>query len=467
MRHFAEGKHKSYNSSTKSLEQLRANMRGVLRLVLMTLRDTSKCRFCGEPIKHKFADLAMQPICESYIEQNKVTQGQTFYPLSVYFCEKCFLVQLRESVAPQEIFGNYSYFSSQSLSWLKHIETYVEMITNRLDIDSKSQVVEIGSNDGYLLQYFSKKNIPVLGIEPATKVAEIAIKKGIPTKMEYFGLSTSRELLSQNKQADLLVGNNILAQVPDLNEFVEGLKILLKPKGVITIEFHHLLKLMERNQFDTICHERFSYLSFLTVERIFSSHGLRIFDVEELPTHGGSLRIYARHSEDSSKPISSSVSALRALEENSGLSRVEKYLLFGEKVKEIKRNLLTFLIKLKRDKKSIVGYGAHAEGHTLLNYCGITSDFLDYTVDRNPFKQGKYLAGVNLPILDPDTIKETKPDFVLILPWNIKIEIMNQIAYIGDWGGQFIVPLPEISVFDKVHVPTGRLLCEPYSNGTG
>jgi len=390
----------------------------------------------------------MQPVCESYVEQNEITKGQVFYPLNVNFCEQCFLVQLQDAVTPQALFDNYAYFSSHSPSWLKHAETYAEKITDKLGLDSNSQVVEIGSNDGYLLQYFSKTNIPVLGIEPAANVAEIATKKGIPTKIAYFGISTSRELLAQNKQADLLIGNNILAQAPDLNGFVEGLKLLLKPKGVITIEFHHLLQLMQKNQFDTLCHERFSYFSFLAVEKIFSSHGLGIFDVEEIPTHSGSLRIYARHSEDSSKPVSSNVSELRTIEKNAGLNQTKEYLLFGKKVKATKRDLLAFLIKLKNDKKTIVGYGAHAEGHTFLNYCGVNSDFLDYTVDRNPFKQSKFLAGVNLPILNPDKVKETKPDFVLVLPWSIKSEIMTQIAYIGDWGGQFIVALPELTLYN-------------------
>ena len=414
----------------------------------MAPRVKSKCRFCGAPIRSEFADLGMQPVCESYVEQNEITKGQVFYPLNVNFCEQCFLVQLQDAVTPQDLFDNYAYFSSHSPSWLKHAETYAEKITDKLGLDSNSQVVEIGSNDGYLLQYFSKTNIPVLGIEPAANVAEIATKKGIPTKIAYFGISTSRELLAQNKQADLLIGNNILAQAPDLNGFVEGLKLLLKPKGVITIEFHHLLQLMQKNQFDTLCHERFSYFSFLTVEKIFSSHGLGIFDVEEIPTHSGSLRIYARHSEDSSKPVSSNVSELRTIEENAGLNQTKEYLLFGKKVKAIKRDLLAFLIKLKNDKKTIVGYGAHAEGHTFLNYCGVNSDFLDYTVDRNPFKQNKFLAGVNLPILNPDKVKETKPDFVLVLPWSIKSEIMTQIAYIGDWGGQFIVALPELTLYN-------------------
>lgn len=415
----------------------------------MTRTDLSKCRFCGERIERKFADLGMQPICESYIGPDQLAQMHRFYPLSVYFCEKCYLVQLRESATPQEIFGRYAYFSSQSTSWLKHAEIYAQMITEKLKLDNRSQVVEIGSNDGYLLQYFAKKNIPVLGIEPAANVAEVAIKKGIPTIIEFFGLEISKELTNQKEQADLLIGNNVLAQVPDLNGFLEGLRTLLKPLGVITIEFHHLMKLMDRNQFDTICHERFSYFSFLTVERVFLSHGLTIFDVEELPTHSGSLRIYARHSEDSSQPVMPSVNALKATEEAHGLNQLAEYSSFGEKVKRLKRNLLALLVNLKNNGKSIVGYGAHAEGHTLLNYCGVTSDFVDYVVDRNPSKQGKFMAGINLPIFHPDKIRETKPDYVLILPWNIKTEIMNQMSYIGSWGGQFIVPLPELSLYGE------------------
>ena len=371
---------------------------------------------------------------------------EPFYPLHTYVCDNCFLVQLEEYVAPEEIFTEYAYFSSYSEAWLKHAENYVEMITDKLELNEKSQIMEVGSNDGYLLQYFVQRGIPVLGVEPAANVAEVAIRKGIPTIAKFFGLETVNELAAKKKHADLLIGNNVLAQVPNLNAFVESMKIIVKPLGVITMEFPHLMRLIERNQFDTIYHEHFSYFSFLAVEKVFAAHGLTIFDVEELPTHGGSLRIYARHSEDTSKPVTLHVDELRANEQAEGFTNLKKYFLFAEKVKETKRNLLDFLINLKRNKKSIVGYGAPGKGNTLLNYCGIRSDFLDYTVDRNPYKQGKFLPGTHIPIFHPDKIKETRPNYVLILPWNIKEEIMDQMSYIGKWSGRFIVPIPEVRV---------------------
>jgi 2-polyprenyl-3-methyl-5-hydroxy-6-metoxy-1,4-benzoquinol methylase len=373
---------------------------------------------------------------------------EPFYPLHTYVCDSCFLVQLEEYVAPKEIFSEYAYFSSYSDAWLEHAKNYVEMITDKLELNERSQVVEVASNDGYLLQYFAQRGIPVLGVEPAANVAEVAIGKGIPTVVKFFGLETVNELVTKKKHADLLIGNNVLAQVPDLNGFVESMKILLKPSGVITMEFPHLMKLMDRNQFDTIYHEHFSYFSFLTVEKVFAAHGLTIFDVEELPTHGGSLRIYVRHTEDISKSVTLHVEELRAREEAEGFTNLEKYFSFAEKVKETKRNLLDFLINLKRNKKSIVGYGAPGKGNTLLNYCGIRTDFLDYTVDRNPYKQGKFLPGTHIPIFHPDKIKETRPNYVLILPWNIKEEIMDQMSYIGKWDGRFIVPIPEVRAYN-------------------
>jgi len=405
-----------------------------------------RCRFCGSPLKHTFVDLGMQPLCESYLGSNQLNQMEPFYPLHTYVCDNCFLVQLEEYVAPEEIFTEYAYFSSYSEAWLKHAENYVEMITDKLELNEKSQIMEVGSNDGYLLQYFVQRGIPVLGVEPAANVAEVAIRKGIPTIAKFFGLETVNELAAKKKHADLLIGNNVLAQVPNLNAFVESMKIIVKPLGVITMEFPHLMRLIERNQFDTIYHEHFSYFSFLAVEKVFAAHGLTIFDVEELPTHGGSLRIYARHSEDTSKPVTLHVDELRANEQAEGFTNLKKYFLFAEKVKETKRNLLDFLINLKRNKKSIVGYGAPGKGNTLLNYCGIRSDFLDYTVDRNPYKQGKFLPGTHIPIFHPDKIKETRPNYVLILPWNIKEEIMDQMSYIGKWSGRFIVPIPEVRV---------------------
>jgi len=352
-------------------------------------------------------------------------------------------------MTPKELFHNYSYFSSQSKGWMKHIENYAIMITEKLNLNQKSQIVEIGSNDGYLLQFFVKQGIPAIGIEPASNVAEEAIKQGIPTIAKFFDKETTEELISQNKKADLIVGNNVLAQVPDINGFAENLRKLLNPNGTITIEFHHIMNLIDNNQFDTISHERFFYLSFTVVEKIFANNGLTIFDVEEIPTHGGSLRIYARHTSDNSKPTKPSVLELRKKEEHYGLNNCKKYISFNEKVKQTRRAILTYLIDLKNNNKSIVGYGAHAEANTLLNYCGLRTDFIDYTADRNPYKQGKFLGGSCIPIFSPDKIKETKPDYVFILPWSIKKEIMVQMAYVGEWCGKFIVPIPEISVYDS------------------
>jgi len=371
---------------------------------------------------------------------------EPFYPLHVYVCQECFLVQIEEYVAPEEIFNEYAYFSSFADSWLAHAKAYTDMAVKRFQLDGRSFVVELGSNDGYLLQYFAERGIPAVGVEPAMNVAEVAMRKGIQTLVKYFGTATAKELAIEGKQADLIIGNNVLAQVPDLNDFVEGIRILLKPTGVATLEFPHLFKLMEGNQFDTIYHEHFSYFSFITAERIFSAHGMTIFDVEELSTHGGSLRIFARHKADQSKQIEKSVLNLRAREEEYGFRRMETYSMFDEQVKETKRKILEFLISVKRARKKIAGYGAPGKGNTLLNYCGIRTDFIDYTVDRNPYKQGKYLPGTHIPIFHPDKIYETKPDFIFILAWNFKDEIMEQMNYISEWGGKFIIPIPEITV---------------------
>jgi len=406
------------------------------------------CRFCNKPLQFTFADLGTQPLCETYLKPEQLNEMEPFYPLHVLVCENCYLVQLVPSVTPEKIYRQYAYFSSHSKGWLKHIENYADMIASKLALNHDSQVIEVASNDGYLLQFFAQKKIPALGIEPAANVAEEAIQKGIPTIIKFFGSQTANELTKQTKLADLLVANNIIAQVPDLNDFVAGLKTLLKPSGIMTLEFHHLKKLMENNQFDTISHERFSYFSFTVAEKIFASHGLTIFDVEEIPTHGGSLRIYARHTENISIPVTPRPEKMRETEEAAGLTNIKKYITFAGKVQATKRNLLYFLIKAKREGKSTVGYGAHAEAHTLLNYCGIGTDFLDYTVDRNPVKQGKFLAGTHVPIHHPDKIYETKPDYVLILPWNIKKEIMTQMQRIGDWGGQFLVPIPRVILYD-------------------
>jgi hypothetical protein len=407
----------------------------------------SSCRFCQAPLKHTFVDLGVSPLCESYLTPDQLNSMEPFYPLHVKVCDQCFLVQLEEYVTPEHIFSEYAYFSSYSETWLRHASDYTEMIVQRLGLDTKSQVVELASNDGYLLQNFVKKQIPALGVEPAANIAKTAISKGIPTLIKFFGVQTAQELVAAGKQADLIIGNNVLAQVPDLNDFVSGIKILLKPQGVATLEFPHLMRLMAENQFDTIYHEHFSYFSFLTAEKIFAGHGLKVFDVEELPTHGGSLRLFVAHAQDDSKPQSPRASALHTREERAGFTRLETYAEFDEQVKETKRNLVDFLIGAKREEKKIAGYGAPGKGNTLLNYCGVRTDFLDYTVDRNPYKHGKFLPGTRIPVFAPEKIDETKPDFVVILPWNFKDEIMQQMAHIRQWGGQFVVPIPNLTIY--------------------
>lgn len=410
------------------------------------MQNTPECRFCKSSLRHTFVDLGMSPLCESFLAAEQLNRMEPFYPLHVFVCEECFLAQLEEYVSPEEIFTEYAYFSSYSNSWLQHAKNYTDLMVKRFKFNAQSLVVELASNDGYLLQYFIEKDIPVLGVEPAKNVARVAIEKGIPTLTEFFGEKTATRLVSQGKQADLVLGNNVLAQVPDLNDFVTGMKILLKPCGIITIEFPHLMCLMEENQFDTIYHEHFSYFSLTAVEKVFAAHKLTLFDVEELPTHGGSLRIYARHVDDVSKPVTEKVKELRSKENNYGITRMETYFAFSRKVEETKRKLLEFLIKVKREGKSVVGYGAPGKGNTLLNYCGIRTDFIDYTVDRNPYKHGKFTPGTHIPIFPPDRIRETRPDYVFILPWNLKNEIIAQESYIREWGGKFIVPIPEVEV---------------------
>ncbi len=406
-----------------------------------------KCRFSGNPLKHTFVNLGMSPLSNAFLREDQLNQAEKFYPLHAYVSEDNLLVQLEQFESPDKIFSDYAYFSSYSDSWLQHVNAYTELMITRFGLNKTSQVIELASNDGYLLQYFHDKEIPVLGIEPADNVAKVAQAKGIPTLVKFFGVKTAQELVQEGKQADLLVGNNVLAHVPDINDFVAGMKIVLKPDGILTMEFPHLLQLIQQNQFDTIYHEHFSYFSFLTVEKIFAAHGLTLFDVEELPTHGGSLRIYGRH-DSVSQPLSSErVTALKTKEIKAGLDRLDTYLQFNQNVQETKRKLLSFLINIKNQGKSIVGYGAPAKGNTLLNYCGIRTDFLDYTVDRSPHKQGLFLPGTHIPIYHPDKIQETQPDYVLILPWNIKEEIMAQIAYIREWRGKFIVPIPEVKIY--------------------
>jgi len=407
----------------------------------------AQCRFCEAPLNHLLVDLGMSPLCESYVPADKLNSMEPFYPLHVYVCERCFLVQLEEYVAPQDIFSEYAYFSSYSTSWRQHAKAYTDKMRRELRLDQRSLVVEIGSNDGYLLEHFVQAGVPVLGVEPAANVAEAARARGVPTRVKFFGRQTASELVTEGRRPDLLLGANVLAQIPDLNDCIAGMKILLKPGGVITIEFPHLMRLIAENQFDTIYHEHFYYFSFIAAERIFAFHGLTLFDVEELPTHGGSLRIYGRHTEDCEKPVTDRAKELTAREETVGTCTLAYYRSFAEQVYETKRRLLEFLIGAKRKGKTIVGYGAPGKGNTLLNYCGIRTDFLDYTVDRNPYKQGKYLPGTHIPIHHPDKIAETKPDYVLILPWNLKHEIMEQLAGIRAWGGQFVVPIPDVKVY--------------------
>lgn len=405
-----------------------------------------QCRFCEHPLQHSFCDLGISPLSNSYLKKADLARKEHVYPLHAYVCEQCYLVQLEEFESPEEIFNDYAYFSSYSDTWLKHAEKYVELMISRFGINTSSQVVEIASNDGYLLRNFVAKNIPVLGIEPAANVAKVAESLGIPTLVKFFGVQTAKELLAAGKQADLLLGNNVLAHVPMLNDFVAGLKILLKPQGLITMEFPHLLQLMHENQFDTIYHEHFSYFSLLTVERIFAKHGLEIFDVEELPTHGGSLRIYAKHKEDHSKAVNQRISQLKQRERQYGLDRMPVYQAFQEKASKTREGLLKFLSHAKTQGKKVVGYGAPAKGNTLLNYCQVGKELIEYTVDRSPHKQGLYLPGTHLSIEKPEAITQTKPDYVLILPWNLKEEIMQQMAHIRSWGGKFVIPLPHVEV---------------------
>jgi hypothetical protein len=409
-------------------------------------KDGGACRFCGTGLRHTFVDLGMSPLCESFLTAEELNAGEVFYPLHVFICEKCFLVQLHQYVSVEAIFNEYAYFSSFSDTWLAHAKRYTEQMIERFSLGATSQVVELASNDGYLLQFFIAHGIPALGIEPAANVAAAAVKKGVPTLVKFFNRELADRLVSEGKRADLLLGNNVLAQVPELNSFVAGMKVLLASRGVITLEFPHLLRLMEENQFDTIYHEHFSYFSLISAEAILSAHGLKIFDVEELTTHGGSLRIFAAHAEDSSKPASPRVAELRAREQSEGLNTLDRYASFADQVRETKRALLEFLIDAKRRKKSIAGYGAPGKGNTLLNYCGIRTDFLDYTVDRNPYKHGRFLPGTHIPIYAPDRIRQTKPDYLFILPWNLKDEIIQQNSFIRDWGGQFVVPIPHVKV---------------------
>ncbi|HTZ87486.1 MAG TPA: class I SAM-dependent methyltransferase [Solirubrobacteraceae bacterium] len=407
--------------------------------------SATACRFCGAPLNDVFADLGMSPLANDYLPAERVNAMEPFYPLRALVCAKCFLVQLEEFETPERIFSDYAYFSSYSSSWLEHSRRYAEQMIERLDLDGESQVVEIASNDGYLLQFFSERGVPVLGIEPAANVAEVAVEKGIPTTVEFFGEDVGRRLASE-RPADLLLGNNVLAHVPDLNDFVAGMKALLKPGGVITMEFPHLMRLIEENQWDTIYHEHFSYFSFLTVSAVFAAHGLRLFDVQELPTHGGSLRIYGAHAEDPEKPETDAARELAQRERDAGYERPQTYLGYGRRVEQDKRAILSFLIGLKEQGLRIAAYGAPAKGNTLLNYCGLRRDFIEYTCDLNPHKQGHFLPGSHIPICPPEQLREDRPDVVLILPWNLKDEIVQQLDFIREWGGRFAARTPELKL---------------------
>jgi 2-polyprenyl-3-methyl-5-hydroxy-6-metoxy-1,4-benzoquinol methylase len=404
------------------------------------------CRFCNKPLTNIFVDLGITPLSNSFLKKEIIHNSEKKYPLCTYVCSSCFLVQLPEFEKPENIFEEYAYFSSYSSTWLHHAQDYVNMMIKKFGFDEKKLVIEIASNDGYLLQFFKEKDIPILGIEPAVNVAKVAKEKGIPTITKFFSADTAEELKSEDKKADLIIGNNVLAHVPNLNDFVKGLKILLKPTGIITLEFPHLLQLIQKNQFDTIYHEHFSYFSLITAKKIFSFHGLTIFDVEEIPTHGGSLRIYVKHSEYEGISVNQTVNILLEKEKLFGLENISTYTDFIKNVERVKKKLYEFFKDSKNSGKKIVCYGAAAKGNTLLNYCGIGNNFIDYVVDQNPYKQGLYLPGTHIPIKSPDEIQNTKPDYLVIIPWNLKDEIIEQMKYIRDWGGKFVIPIPEVSI---------------------
>ncbi|WP_420100950.1 methyltransferase domain-containing protein [Bosea sp. (in: a-proteobacteria)] len=406
------------------------------------------CRFCGSHLTETFADLGMSPLANSYVRPEAARDMEPFYPLHAYVCSDCRLVQIEQVATPDHIFSDYLYFSSYSDSWLRHAEAYCDAMIKRFSLGPQSQVVEIASNDGYLLQYFKARGVPVLGVEPAANVAKFAIEKGIDTRVAFFGAQTAIGLSDEGFGADLVAANNVMAHVPDLNDFVRGFKNLLKPTGVVTVEFPHLLTQMRENQFDTIYHEHFSYFSLLAAEKVFAHHGLVIFDVDQLSTHGGSLRIYGRHRENDALPVTEAVGRVRAEESAAGLDGPDAYKAFAKQVVDIKCEVLSFLIEAKRAGKTVVGYGAPAKGNTLLNYCGVKTDFIAFTVDRSPHKQGTLLPGTHIPVRAPEAIAESKPDYVLILPWNLKDEVMEQMSGIRDWGGKFVVAIPRLQVIE-------------------
>src|ERR1039458_3179413 len=425
----------------------RSEARLTLTAEIRQMTATKVCRFCHAGLKQTFVDLGMSPLCETYPSVADLNRGEVYYPLYDYLCEKCFLVQLEEYESPETIFSDYAYFSSFSDSWLKHAENYCEEMTSRFGLGSQSLVVEVASNDGYLLQYFVKRQVPVLGIEPAANVAKVAVEKGVPTLVKFFGTQLAKELAAEGRTADLVLGNNVLAQVPDLNDFVEGLKILLKPEGVLTLEFPHLLRLIELNEFDTIYHEHFSYFSLISTIEIMEAHGLRVFDVEELKSHGGSLRVYACRDSSQAHALAPNVQKVINDEINAKLDRIEGYESFARQVKETKLDLVDFLLTAARQGKRVAGYGAPGKSATLIHYCGIGKDLIEYTVDRSPYKQGRFLPGSHIPIFHPDRIRQTKPNYVVILPWNLKDEIMEQLQFIREWGGLFVVPIPRVAIY--------------------
>jgi hypothetical protein len=406
-----------------------------------------KCRFCKNELRDVFIDLGNSPASNSFLTEEELNEPEIFFPLKVYTCSKCFLVQLDEYKKSDAIFNsNYVYFSSYSKTWLAHSKEYTELMIQKFGFDAQSLVVEIASNDGYLLQYFKEKNIPVLGIEPTANTAQIAKEKGIETVIDFFGTMLAKELSSKGVKADLLLGNNVLAHVPDIVDFVAGMKILLSEKGVITMEFPHLMQLIENNQFDTIYHEHFSYLSFHTVQQIFGSQRLMLFDVDEIPTHGGSIRIYAKHAEDNSKEISENVASLLKKERDKGMESLNYYSHFQSKAFKVKLNFINFLVSQKKEGKAVAAYGAAAKGNTLLNYCGVKKDLIEFVVDANPHKQNKFLPASHIPVVNEKYLKEHKPDYVIIFPWNLKAEITEQLSYIKDWGGKFVVPIPSLEI---------------------
>jgi SAM-dependent methyltransferase len=410
-------------------------------------RESMRCRHCGTPLQHSLIDLGMSPLCESFITEDQLDAPETYYPLHARVCQTCWLVQLPEFVSPAHIFTEYAYFSSYSTTWVAHAGRYCEMIKGRLGLGPESFVVELGSNDGYLLQHFVGLGVPVLGIEPAANVAETARQAGIPTLNAFFGPETAAQVVADRGHADLIVANNVLAQVPELNDFVVGMAHLLAPEGVVTIEVPHLERLIAENQFDTIYHEHFSYFSLGTMSRLAAAHGLALIDVETLPTHGGSLRVYLAH-RGSRHPVSIRVADMLAQERRAGLEMLSTYFNFAGRIQRTKRELLSVLIKAKEDGKRICGYGAPGKGNTLLNYAAIGTDFLDFTVDRNPYKHGRYTPGMHIPILPVEAIDDAKPDYILILPWNLKDEIVQQMRYVGRWGAKFIVPIPSVAIID-------------------